>query len=44
MDFIVNRRIDVRPLLTEIVPLADAVRGFDLASDRSKAMKVLLQF
>ena len=44
VDFIVNRRIDVRPLLTEIVPLADAVRGFDLASDRSKAMKVLLQF
>ncbi|MGD0106855.1 MAG: L-idonate 5-dehydrogenase [Rhodopila sp.] len=44
VDFITSRRIDVRPLLTEIVPLADAVRGFDLASDRSRAMKVLLAF
>ena len=44
VDFIASRRIDVRPLLTEIVPLAEAVRGFDLASDRSKAMKVLLAF
>jgi threonine dehydrogenase-like Zn-dependent dehydrogenase len=39
-----RRRIDVRPLLTEIVPLADAVRAFDLATDRSRAMKVLLAF
>lgn len=44
VDFITSRRIDVRPLLTEVVPLAEAVRGFDLASDRSKAMKVLLAF
>jgi L-idonate 5-dehydrogenase len=44
VDFIVSRRIDVRPLLTEVVPLAEAVRGFDLASDRSRAMKVLLAF
>ena len=44
VDFIVSRRIDVRPLLTEVVPLADAVRAFDLASDRSRAMKVLLAF
>jgi L-idonate 5-dehydrogenase len=44
VDFITTRRIDVRPLLTEIVPLSEAVRGFDLASDRSRAMKVLLAF
>lgn len=44
VDFIVSRRVDIRPLLTEVVPLADAVRGFDLASDRSRAMKVLLAF
>jgi L-idonate 5-dehydrogenase len=44
VDFIVSRRIDVRPLLTEVVPLADAVRAFDLATDRSRAMKVLLSF
>jgi L-idonate 5-dehydrogenase len=35
---------DVAPLLTEMVPLADAVRAFDLASDRSRAMKVMLAF
>ncbi len=29
-------------LLTEIVPLADAVRAFELAADRSRAMKVQL--
>jgi L-idonate 5-dehydrogenase len=44
VDFIVTRRIDVRPLLSEIVPLSDAVRAFDLAADRSRAMKVLLAF
>lgn len=44
VDFIVSRRIDVRPLLTEVVPLADAVRAFDLATDRARAMKVLLAF
>jgi L-idonate 5-dehydrogenase len=37
-------RIDVSPLLTEVVPLAEARRAFDLASDRSKAMKVQLAF
>jgi L-idonate 5-dehydrogenase len=36
--------IDVAPLLTETLPLADAVRAFDLASDRSRAMKVQLAF
>lgn len=44
VGFIASRRIDVRPLLTEIVPLSEAVRAFDLASDRSRAMKVLLAF
>lgn len=34
--------IDVSPLLTEVVPLEEAVRAFDLAGDRSRAMKVQL--
>lgn len=42
VDFIAAGAIDVAPLLTEIVPLAEAVRAFDLASDRSRAMKVQL--
>jgi L-idonate 5-dehydrogenase len=38
------RRIDVRPLLTATLPLEQAREAFDLASDRSRAMKVQLAF
>ncbi len=34
--------IDPAPLLTEVVPLHDAVRAFELAGDKSRAMKVQL--
>jgi L-idonate 5-dehydrogenase len=34
------RRIDVRPLLTDVLPLSEAVKAFELASDRKRAMKV----
>lgn len=44
VDTIAHRRIDVRPLLTEVVPLVDAVRAFELAADRTRAMKVQLGF
>ena len=36
--------VDVMPLLTATVPLADANDAFALAADRSKAMKVQLAF
>ena len=39
-----SRAIDPAPLLTEIIPLTDAVRAFDLAGDKSRAMKVQLAF
>ena len=39
---IASGRIDVAPLLTEIIPLADAVRAFQLAGDKTRAMKVQL--
>jgi L-idonate 5-dehydrogenase len=42
VGLIARRAIDVAPLLTEIVPLDDAVRAFELASDRSRSMKVQL--
>ncbi len=42
VGFIASGAIDVAPLLTEVVPLADAIRAFDLAADRSRAMKVQL--
>ncbi|MDT7953121.1 MAG: L-idonate 5-dehydrogenase [Acetobacteraceae bacterium] len=40
VGFLASGAIDVAPLLTEIVPLDEAVRAFELAGDRSKAMKV----
>ncbi len=44
VGFIGSRRIDVRPLLTAVLPAAEAGRAFDLASDRKQAMKVQLAF
>lgn len=36
--------IDVRPLISATVPFGDAVAAFDLASDRSRSMKVQIAF
>jgi L-idonate 5-dehydrogenase len=36
--------IDVKPLITHTVKLDEAVQGFELATDRSKAMKVQIAF
>ena len=36
--------IDVKPLMTHTVELAEAKSGFELASDRSQAMKVHIEF
>jgi len=44
VDYISRGLIDVRPLLTETIPLVEAQRAFDLASDKSQAMKVQLSF
>jgi len=41
---IAQRRIDVRPLLTAVLPAAEARRAFELASDRRQAMKVQVAF
>jgi L-idonate 5-dehydrogenase len=39
-----GRRVDVRPLITASLPFERAVDAFELASDRSRAMKVQLAF
>ncbi len=44
VEYLAAGRIDVAPLLTERVPIADATRAFELAADRSRAMKVQLAF
>ena len=42
LDMLVQGRIDIGPILTGEFLLADAISAFELASDRSKAMKVSL--
>ncbi|MEI4485109.1 L-idonate 5-dehydrogenase [Frigidibacter sp. MR17.14] len=41
---IASGRIDVSPLLTRVLPVAEATDAFDLASDKSRAMKVQIAF
>lgn len=44
VDMMAKGRLSVASLVTETVPVAEAGRAFDLASDRSKAIKVQLAF
>jgi L-idonate 5-dehydrogenase len=44
VDLINKKRVDLKPLLTGIFPMADAVAAFEAANDRSKSMKVQLDF
>ena len=37
-------RVDLRPMVTRAFPLSQARQAFELAGDRTKAMKVLLDF
>lgn len=41
VDLIASRNIDVRPLISQRLPLSAAAEAFALAQDRSKSMKVL---
>ncbi|MBN3726081.1 L-idonate 5-dehydrogenase [Burkholderia sp. Ac-20379] len=43
-DELASGRIDLRPLMTHVFPLADANRAFEVAHDRNQSMKVHLQF
>jgi L-idonate 5-dehydrogenase len=44
VDLINQGRVNVKPLLTGIYGIDDAVAAFDAAGDRSKSMKVQLSF
>ena len=44
VSFIAERRIDVRRLLTAAIDVDQAREGFELASDKSRSMKVQLRF
>jgi L-idonate 5-dehydrogenase len=44
VEVLASGRLDPTPLLTEVVPAAEALRAFELAGDRTRAMKVQLAF
>jgi L-idonate 5-dehydrogenase len=44
VDLINRRRVDLKPLLTEVIPLDQAEKAFQLAGDRSRAMKIQIAF
>ena len=44
VDMINKARVNLKPLLTEVIPLTEAKRAFELAGDRSRAMKVQIGF
>lgn len=43
-QLISSRRVDLSPLISDVLPFADAVQAFETANDRSRAMKVQLAF
>ena len=44
VDLMKAGRLDVKPLITHTISSSEAVSAFELASDRSQAIKVQLQF
>lgn len=40
VDLIGKKRVDLKPLLTGTSPIQDALRGFEVASDRNRSMKI----
>ena len=44
VDLIGSGRINVAPLLSNTLPLSEARKAFELASDKSQSMKVQIAF
>ena len=44
VELIDNKRVDISALISDTLPVANAKLAFDLAGDRSKSMKVQLDF
>ena len=44
VDFIGKRRVDLKPLLTGIFRLEDALEAFETAGDRNRSMKIQISF
>jgi L-idonate 5-dehydrogenase len=43
-ELISSRRVDLKPLISDVLPLSDAAKAFEIANDRSRAMKVQIAF
>ena len=43
-NLISEKRVDLKPLISEVVPISSAVDGFRLANDRQRSMKVQIAF
>ena len=43
-SLISEKRVDLKPLISEVVPISSAVEGFRLANDRQRSMKVQIAF
>ncbi len=44
VNLISSRRVDLKPLISDVMPLTEAVRAFETANDRNQAMKVQIAF
>lgn len=44
VQWMLNKQIDVKPLITHTLPMSKATDAFNLATDRSQALKVHLDF
>ncbi len=44
VDLLNRKVIDVRPVISHTAPFERAIEAFELAADKSQAMKVLLDF
>ena len=44
VDLMRSGRLNVKPLVTHTLPIADTVEAFELASDRTRALKIQIAF
>jgi L-idonate 5-dehydrogenase len=44
VDLMRSGRLNIKPLVTHTLPLADTVKAFELASDRTRALKIQIAF
>jgi len=43
IDLVARKKVDLKPLITHVLPMSDALRAFDLAQNDKQACKVLIE-